>query len=274
MKNLWRFIFRHHFLILFIIIEAFSLSLLINFNAYQKATFYGLSQKASFRVLSTLENIGDYLSLHYENKLLVEENRDLLNRLSDISTPYFSDSLHNYDNSFPAYYTYIPAKVINNSVNRQYNFLTIDKGKNDSIEPDMAVISSEGIVGITKSVSDNFTAILSLLNRNFTASGKIKKNGYFGPVNWQGNNTEIATMVDIPHHVFIEKGDTIVTSGFGEIFPENCLIGVIEDFRLKGGNYYEIDIKLTADLRKIHHVWVIKNNYKNELDSLLIEAEK
>jgi len=175
MKNLWRFIFRHHFLILFIIIEAFSLSLLINFNAYQKATFYGLSQKASFRVLSTLENIGDYLSLHYENKLLVEENRDLLNRLSDISTPYFSDSLHNYDNSFPAYYTYIPAKVINNSVNRQYNFLTIDKGKNDSIEPDMAVISSEGIVGITKSVSDNFTAILSLLNRNFTASGKIKK---------------------------------------------------------------------------------------------------
>ena len=132
----------------------------------------------------------------------------------------------------------------------------------------MAVISSEGIVGIVKSVSANYASVLSVLNRDFTVSAKIKKNGYFGPLSWNGNSAGNATLTDIPHHVKITRGDTIVTSGFGGIFPEGYMIGIIDDFRLKGGNYYEITVRLSTDFRKLNYVQVIRNYAKTEIDSI------
>jgi rod shape-determining protein MreC len=140
------------------------------------------------------------------------------------------------------------------------------------IGPDMAVISTDGIVGIVKSVSDNYASVLSLLNRDFTVSAKIKKNGYFGPLSWNGNTAEFATLVDIPHHVKISEGDTIITSGFGGVFPEGLMIGIIDHFRLKGGDYYEIRVRLSNDYRRLNYVQVVQNYAKNEIDSLENQA--
>jgi rod shape-determining protein MreC len=132
----------------------------------------------------------------------------------------------------------------------------------------MAVINSDGIVGVVKSVSESYSSVLSVLNRDFTVSAKIRKNGYFGPLTWSGSSSYYATLVDIPHHVKISEGDTIVTSGFGGVFPEGFLIGTISDFKLKGGNYYEIKVRLSNDFRKLNYVQVIRNYAKNEIDSL------
>jgi rod shape-determining protein MreC len=105
-------------------------------------------------------------------------------------------------------------------------------------------------------------------------SARIKSNGYFGPLSWNGDDTEYATLVDIPHHVKITPGDTVITSGFGGIFPEGHHIGVIEDFHLKGGNYYVIRVKLSTDFRRLNYVQVIRNFAKNETDSLDNAASK
>ena len=265
MRNLLRFIIQHHFLILFLLIESFSLFLLFSANPYQRVVFYNASHKLSGRISTRMENFKDYFSLYYENRKLAEENSNLYNRLKtsySLATADSSDSLTHRK------FLYLKTRVINNTVNKQYNYITLDKGSRGGIEPDMAVISSDGIVGIVKSVSDNYASVLSVLNRDFIVSAKIKKNGYFGPLNWNGNSAENATLVDIPHHVKISKGDTIVTSGFGEIFPEGVMIGIIDDFRLKGGNYYEIKVKLSNDFRTLNYVQVIQNYAKNEIDSL------
>jgi rod shape-determining protein MreC len=165
-------------------------------------------------------------------------------------------------------YMYMTTRVINNTVNKQYNFITLDRGSEGGMKPDMAVVSTDGIVGVVKSVSENYSSVLSVLNRDFNVSAKIKKNGYFGPLSWGGTSAHYATLVDIPHHVKIAEGDTIVTSGFGGVFPEGIMIGIISNFKLKGGNYYEIKVQLSNDFRKLDYVKVIRNYAKSEIDSL------
>lgn len=268
MRNLLRFIVQHHFLILFLLIESFSLFLLFSANPYQRVHFYNYSHSISGRISTRMENIKDYFSLRNENRKLAEENAQLYNRLESSFTRIEPDTDRKGDSLTSRTYQYLTARVINNSINKQFNYLTLDKGKMSNIQPEMAVIGSEGIVGIVKSVSDNYSSVLSVLNRDFTVSAKIKKNGYFGPMRWNGNNPEYATLVDIPHHVKIEAGDTLVTSGFGGVFPEGYHIGVISEFRLKGGNYYEIRVKLSTDYRKLNYVQVIRNLARNEIDSL------
>lgn len=268
MRNLLRFIIQYHFLILFLLIETFSLFLLFSANPYQKVRFYSYSHDISARMSIRIDNIKDYLSLRNENQKLAEENSQLYNQLGSSFTRVTSDSIFMGDSLEPRTYLYKTAKVINNTVNKQYNYITLDKGRLNGIQPEMAVINSDGIVGIVKSVTDNYSSVLSALNRDFAVSAKIKKNGYFGPLKWNGNNSAYATLVDIPHHVKISPGDTIVTSGFGGVFPEGYHVGVISDFRLKGGNYYEIQVKLSTEFRKLNHVQVIKNLARNKIDSL------
>jgi rod shape-determining protein MreC len=268
MRNLLSFIFKHHFLILFLIIESFSLFLLFSANPYQRVRFYNASHKVSGRFSTRIENIKDYVSLYHENRKLSEENARLYNQLRSSFSLVKADTSYDGDSLFPRKYLYQTARVINNSVNKQHNYITLDKGERSGIRPEMAVISSEGIVGIVKTVTPSYAAVLSLLNRDFIISAKIKKNGYFGPLNWNGNSAERATLVDIPHHVKVSKGDTIITSGFGGVFPEGYLIGTIVDFRLKGGNYYEIAVKLSNDYRKLNYVQVIQNYGQHEIDSI------
>jgi rod shape-determining protein MreC len=268
MRNLFRFIIKHHFLILFLLIETFSLFLLFSANPYQKVQFYNASHKFSGRISARVENIRDYFSLHYENRQLAEENSNLYNRLRSSFAITLSDSVSSLDSAAQRKYLFLNARVINNTINKQYNYITLDKGQRGGVRPEMAVISNNGIIGIVKSVSEDYASVLSLLNRDFTISAKIKKNGYFGPLSWNGNSIENATLIDIPHHVKISNGDTIVSSGFGGIFPEGLLIGIIDNFRLKGGNYYEIRVKLSNDFRKLNYVQVIGNLAKNEIDSL------
>jgi rod shape-determining protein MreC len=230
--------------------------------------FYSASHEISGRFSLRINNLKDYLSLHNENRKLTEENAALYNRLTTSYSSSLADTTLIGDSLHPRKFLYYSARIINNTVSKQYNYLTLDKGSTGGIAPDMAVISSDGIVGVVSSVSQNYATVLSVLNRDFTVSGKILKNGYFGPVSWVGNSTDIITLVDIPHHVQISKGDTIVTSGYGGVFPEGYLIGTISKFRLKGGNYYEIDIKLSNDFRRLTEVQVIRNLAKQEIDSV------
>jgi rod shape-determining protein MreC len=268
MRNLLRFIVQHHFLILFLLIESFSLFLLFNANPYQKVRFYSLSHAISGRMSTRVENLKDYLSLRNENRALAEENARLYNRLGSSFSREIPDSVYIGDSVRPVKYFYVTAKVVNNTVNKQFNYITLDKGSKSGVKPEMAVIGSDGIVGIVKSVSENYSSVLSVINRDFMVSARIKSNGYFGPLSWNGNNTEYATLVDIPHHVKITPGDTVITSGFGGVFPEGHHIGVIVDSHLKGGNYYVIRVKLSTDFRKLNYVQIIKNYSKKETDSL------
>jgi rod shape-determining protein MreC len=194
------------------------------------------------------------------NKQLAEENARLK------SSPKYGNEIININNLVTnlhgdsSSYKYTTALVINNSINKPYNYITLNKGTRHGIKPDQGIISVNGIVGVTFKVSDSFTLAMSVLNNRWSISAKIKKNNYFGSLVWQGGDYRTASLREIPIHVNISKGDTVVTSGFSSIFPEGIMIGIIENFsRKEGDNYYTIDLSLAADFKSLAYVEVIEN---------------
>lgn len=270
MRNLLRFIVRHHFIILFVLFEAIAFFLLFQYNTFQKAKIVTLAQSVRGGFSRAFINIKEYISLREENRKLIEENNRLYNLLKSSYRITSFESFTVNDSAYKRNYIYTNAKVINNSTNKQYNYITLDKGRNHGIEQDMAVLSNDGIVGIVKDVTDNYSSVISLLNRNFKVNAKIKRTGYFGPLLWTGRGHSKAILTDIPHHVQILTGDTVVTSGYSAIFPEGYMIGITSDYKLKGGNYYEITVDLATDFKKLSSVQVVKNLYREEQ----VELEK
>jgi len=273
MRNLLRFIIRHHFIILFILFETIAFFLLFQFNTFHNSKIVTLTNSVKGGFSRGFINIKEYVSLREENRKLIEENNKLYNLLKSSYRITSFESFNVNDSVYKRKYIYIDAKVINNSTNKQYNYITLNKGRSHGIEQDMAVLSNDGIVGIVKDVSDNYSSVISLLNRNFKVNAKIKRTGYFGPLLWTGKGHLKAILTDIPHHVKILVGDTVVTSGYSAIFPEGYMIGITSDYKLKGGNYYEITVDLAADFKNLSSVQVVKNLYKEEQIELEKSAE-
>jgi len=173
-----------------------------------------------------------------------------------------SDSIHQQQ------YEYTTAGVINNSVNRQKNFFTIDKGKKQGLFVDMAVESSDGVAGIIVGCSDNFSVAMSLLNLDFRLSARIKSNGSFGSLSWDGRDYRYAVLNEIPQHVPLSIGDTIETTGYSTIFPEGIMVGTVGDFEKTDVDFYKITIYLATDFKRLTYIKVIGNLKKTEQQEL------
>jgi rod shape-determining protein MreC len=168
------------------------------------------------------------------------------------------------DTILQQHYVYTGAEIVNNSTNRQKNFFTLSKGKKQGLDIDMAVASPDGVAGIIISSSDNFSIAMSLLNLDFRLSARMKSNGYFGSLTWDGRNYRYAMLNEIPQHVIVNKGDTVETTGYSAIFPKGILVGVVNDFEKEGGDFYKIRVLLATDFKKLNYVSVISNLRKTE----------
>jgi rod shape-determining protein MreC len=144
------------------------------------------------------------------------------------------------------------------------NFFTLNTGKNQGLAVDMAVVADDGAAGIIVGCSQNFSVAMSLLNIDFRLSARIKSNGYFGSLTWDGNDYRYAVLSEIPQHVTFGIGDTIETTGYSAVFPEGVMIGTINDFERSGGDFYRIRVLLKTDFKKLHYLDVIGNLKRNE----------
>ena len=275
MKNLLHFIVRFHFTIIFVVIEIFCMLLLVSYNNYQKTEFLNSSNAVSGNLYEKVSSTTDYLTLAETNEELNKENVRLKNILADSYKMSVDSSIFYNDSLYQQQYIFRTAKIINNSVNKQLNYITLDKGEINGIKPEMAVVTIHGVVGVVKSVSKNFSTVISLLNSRISVSAKIKKNDYFGSLTWDGKNYKTGRLFEIPVHVAIQVGDTIVTSGFSSIFPEGLLLGTIQEvLPSSGGNFHELIIAFTNDFKGLSYVKVIGDLMKTERIELEKEESK
>lgn len=218
-----------------------------------------------------IERGRSYFRLRELNDKLIAENTLLRQKLVDLNmTP--EGSFVNVDDTLRAQkYKYLTAKVVNNSVNKQKNFITIDKGRRHGVTVGMAVASADGVIGVTVGVSQNYSVAMSLLNSDFRLSASILNNNYFGSLAWDGKNYRYALLSEIPHHVVINQGDTIVTSGYSAIFPAGLVVGTVTEKQKKGGDFVTIQVQLAPDFKRITNVYIIGNLEKNERN--LLEEE-
>jgi len=259
MRNLLHFLVKYSNVIIFLILEGIALSLLVSGNNYHNTRLVkgvrGLTKGIEERVFKTRT----YLSLREINTNLASENAALRNRigrlLKEDNLLFFSVT----DSLIQQQYQYTPAEVIGNSVNKQKNFLTLDKGEKDGIETDMAVTTSDGVVGVIVGSSENYSVAMSLLNLDFRLSARIRSNGYFGSLTWDGGDYKSMILSEIPQHVLIIEGDTVETTGYSAIFPEGIMIGTVSDFMKSGSDFYRIKVSLVADFKKLHYVNIISN---------------
>ena len=231
-------------------------------SSFQRSKIIGLNRQISGYIFSKVDGAREYLSLKDVNKQLVDENTVLRNQLDRLSGKLDSAVvIHEFRE--PYNYYYVPSRIIHNSVYKQYNYITLDKGKKDGVFRDMGVISDQGLVGIVLESSNNFSTVIPVINRDFRLSVKIKSNNYSGILQWEGGSPLQAVLTEIPFHVELREGDTIMTSGFSSIFPEGITVGHIESFSLEKGNFYDISVKLSTIFQSLFHVNVIRN-YRQE----------
>lgn len=274
MRNLITFIWRNYFFFMFLLLEVFCVYLVVQNNYFQRASFVNSSNQASAKILKTSADVEEYFYLKSENEKLARENAALRSHSLVSFSKVVDDKYLVKDTVFRQKYTYTSCKVVNNSTNRRNNFLTLDKGSIHGVRNNMAVITSTGVVGQVKDVSDNFCTVMSLLNSKTTISSKIKKDGSYGPLTWDGEDFRYATLHDIPTHVRLVKGDTIVTSAYSRTFPENIMVGTVESFERKAGEYfYTVVVKLSTEFKKVSHVYIVTNMLKEEQEDLEKRSE-
>lgn len=272
MNSLLRFLEKYYFLILFILLEGFSIWLLADHNYYQKASFGNLSRGINNIIDNQVSSINRYLGLKQINIELMVENVSLRNEIAKLKNKLEVNKSNGNDSIGDVKFTYSTARVVNNSINKQNNYLTLNVGSNEGIQREMGVITKDGIVGIVASVSNNFSTVISLLNTNLKVSAKHRRSGSFGSLYWDGINYREVILSEIPQHVNLIQGDTIVTSGYSSIFPADIPLGTIEEFTLKDGSFYVVKVKLLSDFKRIDNVYVIKSHQAAERK--LIENQK
>jgi len=274
MRNFVLFLIRYHFALLFVALEFVSLMLIVQFNKHPGAAFFSYSTAVSGRAANAWSAVATYFDLTEVNRHLADQNARYLIKEHFSQLRRDTVTITKTDTLLKQRYTYLPAHVISNSVNRRNNFLMIDKGSRDGIKTDMGVIGPDGVVGIVVSVSPHFSSIMSVLHEASLISAKHQKTNQLGSVVWEGFNYRYASMLNLPVHVPLKVGDSLITSGFSIIFPEGIPIGRIKEFKPDQGDYYSVKLELFTDFNALGWVYVVKNLFREEQEKLLEEQQK
>ena len=269
MRNLIRFLSKNSVVFIFLFLESIAFFLLVKNNNYQNSKILNSSNFLVGNLYTTINNMSEYFHLKEVNRELAQQNAQLQIENIKSYNKVFGTSVTINDTVYEQKYTYTSVKIINNSTNKRENYITLDKGAINGIKAGMGVISSRGVIGTVKNVSKNFSSVMSVLHEKNSVSAKIEKSGYIGALKWELGNYRVAQLKDIPNHVQLNKGDTIVTSGYSLIYPEGIMIGWIKDFNLpEGNNFYEVEITLAVDYKKLAHAYVVKSLMKEEQQML------
>jgi rod shape-determining protein MreC len=268
MRSLLNFLLRFKTLILFLILEAVALVMISSSHNYHQTVAYGVARSITGFVAKRIDKGEYYFRLKKINDELLAENLMLHRRLEQLSSPPADSIVPVTDSVSGVAYTYLNARVINNSVNKQKNFITLDKGSRQGVVNGMGVASSTGVVGIVVGVSRNFSVAMSLLNADFRLSASIERNNYFGSLTWDGDNYRYAMLSEIPHHVTIKEGDTVVTSGYSAIFPAGLMAGTLTGEQIRGGDFISLKVLLSTDFKKLTNIYIIGNLKKYEEEQL------
>ena len=278
MRNLLNFFLRYSSWFVFLFYALLSCYLLFTRNPYQHHVYLTSANAVASGIYEVTGNVTSYVGLRDINDDLQRRNAALEAEVVMLRTQnkhlrqdILQDSLRSLDSV--GRFEFVIASVINNSVIRPYNYITIDKGTADGLAPEMGVMDQNGVVGVTNVVGKHHSRIISLLNPNFRLSCKLRGNSAFGSLVWDGRNPSEALLEELPKQVRFHKGDTIITSGYSAMFPEGIPVGtVIGSTRGEDDNFHTLRIRLLTDFTTLSTVKVISN--RDIVDINEVEAEE
>lgn len=277
MREIFNFFIRNSKWFVFAIYIVASCSLLFTSNPYRHHVYLTSASTVSSAVYDVTSRFTSYLNLRDNNEDLNRRNAGLQSEVISLREQLqhlrerLAENRLDTAPAFPAlrHFDFIVAHVVNNSVMRPNNYITINKGSADGVQPEMGVIDQNGVVGIVNVVTDSHARIISLLNPHFRLSCKIKGNESFGSLVWDGNDPRYCLLEELPRHTKFQKGDTVITSGYSAVFPEGIPVGIVT--AEKGDhsqNFFTLKVRLLSDFSKLNNVQVVVNNNADELRAL------
>ncbi len=282
MRNLINFILRNSHWMLGVLLIAFSFYLVFANNSYQRSVYLTSANNVMGWIYNASNNVISFVHLRKSNQLLLEQNATLeselyhlRSQLSDMNTVDSADVIAFANDSIEqSQFNFIPAEVVNMSFSGINNFITVNRGSNDGIKPDMGVISQRGVVGVVSNVSSNFSLIIPIINPLFRLSAKLKNSDNYGSLSWNGNSFNDAQLGELPKHETYNIGDTVVTS-FSRIFPKHLVIGFVNGIgESKDDNFNTFNVELATDFNSLQNVLIISDMYYYEQKELEETAER
>jgi len=270
MQQLIYFIQKYRYFLFFLFLELIAFQLIINNLSFHKSKFINSASSITGDFYSKTNSIRDYFQLDTENKELLNENLILRNKLEKLSQSIDTSPITKIfeKTDLRQRYSYIQGRIEKNQFRNNYNFLTINLGKKDSLVPEMGVINSKGILGITENVLQRYSRVRSILNKNSKINAKLKNSDYFGTLTWDGLDYNNTQLLDIPRQAKLKVGDTIITGGMSSIFPEGIPIGSIDNIVNEASIKRIINIKLFNDMSNLKNIYVVKDFDKQQLMNL------
>jgi rod shape-determining protein MreC len=279
MRNLAEFLARFKHWFVFVLLEILSFVLLFKYNNYQGSVWFSSANDVAGWVFEMKSDVGAFFSLTKINKELTQRNLYLEHQVSQLQARVYDktvgkDFIHKGQLAMLEGFRLIPAKVVDNSVNKPQNFVTIDKGSVDGIRQDMGVACGNGVVGIVYLVSKHYSVVIPVLNTESNISCAIDGTGYFGYLHWKGGPSDIAYLDDVPRHAHFRLHGKIVTSGYSSVFPPGVMVGeILHVFNSDDGLSYRLMIKLSTDFGNLRDVCVIDDSSVKERLNLLKTAQ-
>ncbi|WP_448530010.1 rod shape-determining protein MreC [Raineya sp.] len=274
MQAIFDFIYRFRATFLFLILQIICFLMIVRFNNYQKAYFLNTASAFSGKLNAWANELNSYFHLRQVNQALSEENARLNNELMRLKQSRFESLTPIRNEAIISKYQFEPAKVVNKTIHKLRNFITIEKGSADGIQKDMGVITSEGIVGRVIEVSEHYAVVSTILHNQSTFSVKVKLKNlqgepYLSYIQWDSRNFRYTKLKDIPLSIPVAIGDTVITSGYNVFFPEKIMVGVVERINpQKTSTFHDIDVRLSTDFNTLSYVYVVKNKLQQEQTEL------
>lgn len=261
---------KYDYVVVFVLLVALCAVLMSRTSYYQGSKIVAWANGVAGGWYQGVHSVSGYFDLKRENDRLAAENAQLKAQLASSYISYNDSVFTVNDTTYRQRYSYTEARVIKNSWTQQNNYIMINKGASHGIKPDQAVISPEGIVGVVMSVSKNFATIMPVLHGDSRNSVKVRRTGISGSLVWDGRDYRYAQVIDMPTAYQFDDGDTIITSGQANDFPEGIPVGFVESAEAnQGTGFYKVKVRLATDFNKLDHVYIINNRFRDEQERLM-----
>lgn len=281
MRNIILFIRRFFTLVVFFVLQGICLAILVNYNKTYEAVFANTANEWSGRADKQYNNIEYFFHLKETNRQLAEENAKLRNALASNFQGPQNNRVQYLDTTYKdtigrvRQFSWLPAKVVSNSVSSETNYLTLNRGANQGVTKDMAVVGPDGIVGKVILTSGNYARVMSLLNRNSKVSAMLKKGSYAGIVEWDGADPQQLILRNIPKSAQVKKGDTVLTSNLSGNFPPGLMVGTITTVESEqASNFYTMKVKTATNFFSLQFAYLVENETWKEQRALEAQTPK
>ncbi len=271
MRNVFLFIRKYANFLFFLVLQILALSFLFRYNKYHEAVFMNAAGEITGSLDQRYSTVEYYFKLKKINEQLAAENARLNQRLKenyegpDTGGKQVLDTVQVDSLLQIRKFTWLDARVVGSTVSTRTNFITIHRGSNQGVHPNMGVVSPQGIVGTVVNVSENFSSVMTLLHTQYKVVVKLKKGGDRGTVEWDGVSPAYVTLKDIPKSAKVQMGDSVVTSPTSSLFPGNIMVGTVDEVMDdKSSNFYTLKLKPATDFYNIEYVYVISNAQHEE----------